>query len=216
MVPWIQVFSNMVNHPKTYKLADLLEIKCKEVSPNVIACGMMVSLWSWCSQNAVDGDLSNVTPQCIADAAGWKGLATLFCSAIASAGFADDDGDRYTLHDWEVHAALLIGAEANKKEKDRERSKRYREKKRHAGDRDETVTRHADVRDEITVRHAPTIPNLTIPNQEDKSILFSSEERKEEKEKKPDGEAGSDWQEKRARAYAVLDKLYPEQGYGDA
>lgn len=213
MVPWIQVFSNMVNHPKTYKLADLLAIKCKEVAPNVIACGMMVSLWSWCAQNAVDGNLSTVTTQCIADAAGWKGKSGLFRDAIVSAGFADERDDRLMLHDWEVHAALLMDAEENKKENDRVRAKRYRDKKKASKERDESVTRHSDERDEITERHAPTQPNLTLPNQEDKSILSSSEERKEEKEKKPDDE--ETWDEKKARVNAVLDRLYPGRGYGD-
>lgn len=214
MVPWIQVFSNMVNHPKTYKLADLLGIKSRQVKPNVIAGGLMVSLWTWAAQNATDGDLSGVTAQCIADAAGWVGSAAAYRNSLVTSGYADEVEDGLYLHDWLEHAALLMDAEANKKEKDRERAKRYRDRKKASYDRDITVTSHGDGRDEITHRHAPTKPDLTIPNQEDISILsYPEEERKEEKEKKPDDEEA--WEEKKVQVNAVLDRLYPERGYGD-
>ena len=217
MVPWIQVFSNMVNHPKTYKLADLLGIKSRQVKPNVIAGGLMVSLWTWAAQNATDGDLSGVTAQCIADAAGWVGSAAAYRNSLVTSGYADEVEGGLYLHDWLEHAALLMDAETNKKEKNRERAKRSRDRKKSPQERDESVTRHGDGRDEMTARHAPTQPNLTIPNQEDISILSCSiQERKEKlKETKEAGRDAESWEGKKAQAYGVLDKLYPGRGYGD-
>ena len=71
MIPWIQVYSNLPRHPKVSRLADELGLTSKGVNPNVVATGMLVSLWTWAIQNAYDGDLSGCGARAIADACTW-------------------------------------------------------------------------------------------------------------------------------------------------
>lgn len=130
MVPWIQVYSNLITHPKTYKLADLLGIKSQQVRPNVIAGGLMVSIWLWAAQSATDGDLSRVTAQCLADAAGYTKSAKPFLEALIASGFVDRDEDgALRLHDWLEYASLLAEQDDNRRNKTKERVQRYRDRK---------------------------------------------------------------------------------------
>lgn len=63
MVPWIQVYSNILTHDKTYALAEQLKI------PNYGAVGLMVSLWSWAATMPPNGDITAYPKRAIADAA---------------------------------------------------------------------------------------------------------------------------------------------------
>lgn len=126
MIPWIQVYSNLPMHPKTAKLADELGLASSAVSPNVLAVGVLVSLWTWAIQNAYDGDLSRCSPQLIADVCRWKKKPEALIMGLRAAGWLDED---MKLHDWEEYAVLLMDAEDNKKEKTRERVRKYRERK---------------------------------------------------------------------------------------
>lgn len=169
--PWIQVYSNITAHPKTHNLSEALGIKCACVKPNVVAAGLVVSLWCWAAQNAVDGDLTGLSARSIAEAAGWTKKPATFYDAMVGVGFIDDDGDTVLLHDWMEYAWLLHEQTANKKENDRKRAKNYRDRKKQAASQqnhgDASRERHGD--DCVTVtaasqqNHAPTIPNHTIP-----------------------------------------------------
>ena len=44
MIPWIQVYSNLPQHPKTTKLADELGLASAALNPNVLAVGLVVGL----------------------------------------------------------------------------------------------------------------------------------------------------------------------------
>ena len=113
-------------HPKTAKLADELGLASSAVSPNVLAVGVLVSLWTWAIQNAYDGDLSRCSPRLIADACRWKKKPEALIRGLRAACWLDED---MKLHDWEEYAVLLMDAEDNKKEKTRERVRKYRERK---------------------------------------------------------------------------------------
>lgn len=126
MIPWIQVYSNLPMHPKTARLADELGLASSSVYPNILAVGMLVSLWTWAIQNAYNGDLSQCSPRLIADACRWKKNPEVLIKGLRTAGWVDED---MKLHDWEEYAVLLMNAEDTKKAKTRERVKRYREKK---------------------------------------------------------------------------------------
>lgn len=67
MTPWIQIYSNLPEHPKIYQLADTLE------TGNCEAVGVVVSLWLWAAKNAPDGDLSRFPVRALGDAVGWRG-----------------------------------------------------------------------------------------------------------------------------------------------
>lgn len=155
MIPWIQVYSNLTTHPKTARLAEELKLSSSFVSPGIVAAGILVGIWTWAIQNAYDGDLSRSNPSVIADACRWKKKPEQLIAALMASGYLDPD---MKLHDWTEYAVLLIDAEDNRKEKTRERVKRYREK-----NADVTLqTRYSNV----TVRecNAPTIHNHTIPD----------------------------------------------------
>lgn len=164
MVPWIQVYSNLPNHPKTYRLMELLGLKRKRE-----AVGIVVSLWCWAVLNAMDGDLSCFPPKAIADVVEWNGRPDRLYDALITAGWLDrgDDG-KLRIHDWEDYASLLIAAEDNRKKKTRERVKRYRETKKPEksaacnADCNVTVTEDKNVTD--TLCNAPTRHNITRPD----------------------------------------------------
>ncbi len=125
MIPWIQIYSNLPRHPKVTRLADALSLASQAVNPNVMAAGLLVSLWSWASQNAVDGDLSRCTPRAVADACQWKRRPEALLEGLRAAGFLDPDG---RLHDWDEHERLYLDAVARKRELTRLRVQRYRER----------------------------------------------------------------------------------------
>lgn len=127
MIPWIQVYSNLPMHPKTDRLVDELGLSSSAVSPNIVAVGILVSLWTWAIQNAYDGDLSRCSPRLIADACRWKKKPEALIMGLRAAGWLDED---MKLHDWEEYAVLLMDTQDNQKEKTRERVRKYREKKK--------------------------------------------------------------------------------------
>ncbi len=129
MVPWIQIYSNLLTHPKTARLAEELGLSSSSVEPEVMAVGMLVGLWTWAIQNAYDGDLSQCSPRLIAGACRWRKKPDILVGSLKAAGWMDPDGK---LHNWDQYAVLLMDAEDNKREKTKERVKRYREKTRNA------------------------------------------------------------------------------------
>ena len=149
MIPWIQVYSNLPQHPKTTKLADELGLTSAALDPNVLAVGLVVSLWSWAIQNAHDGDLSGCSARAIAGACQWKKKPETLVKALQMAGFLDAD---MKLHNWDDYTVMYQDLQEDSKIKHRERQRRYRERKKG----DVTVTSRGDESD--------AIPDLTIPN----------------------------------------------------
>ena len=154
MIPWIQVYSNLPQHPKTTKLADELGLASAALNPNVLAVGLVVSLWTWAIQNAYNGDLSGCSQRAIAEACLWKKKPETLVKALQKAGFLDAD---MKLHDWEEYACLLVEQEENRRAKTRDRVKRYREKK--AADSNAPCNAPCNVTE--TPSNAPTIPDHT-------------------------------------------------------
>lgn len=157
VIPWIQVYSNLVTHPKTSKLSDLLKLTSKDVPPNVVAVGLLVSLWTWAVQNAYSGDLSGCSDRTIAEAARYRKRPEVLVQALKDAGWLDAD---MKLHDWDEYATLLMEQEDNRKAKTRERVRRYREKKKPS----QSATCNAPCNVTVTPCNASTVPNQTIPN----------------------------------------------------
>lgn len=161
MIPWIQVYSNLIKHPKTYALADELKITCKDASPNAVAAGMLISLWLWAAQNATDGDLSQCSIRAIAEASEYKKNPASFVTALKKTRWLDDN---MKLHDWGEYAMLLMDIEQQQREKTKERVQRHRAKKKAAGNGKKTPECNAGCNVTDTPGNAPTIPNHTIPN----------------------------------------------------
>lgn len=165
MIPWIQVYSNLIKHPKTTNLADALGLSCKDASPNAVAAGMLVSLWLWAAQNATGGDLSGCSDRAIAEAAEYKKKPSVFVDALIKTKWLNPDR---TIHDWEEYAALLNDTVERQKENTRERVRKHRERKKAVTVTHQTPSsvmhRNADCNVTETLSNAPTLPNLTLPN----------------------------------------------------
>lgn len=161
MIPWIQVYSNLIRHPKVTKLADKLGLSCKDTSPNVVAAGMLVSLWLWAAQNATEGDLSECSDRAIAEAAEYKKKPSVFVDALMDAKFLDNDRK---LHDWSEYAALLIDCNERQREQTRKRVAKHRARKKAQQQEygNDTCNQKCNVTQ--TQSNAPTIPNHTVPN----------------------------------------------------
>lgn len=160
MIPWIQVYSNLIRHPKVTNLADKLGLTSKDAGPNVIAAGMVVSLWLWAAQNATDGDLSKCSDRAIAEAAEFKRKPSLFVEALIYAKFLDEDRK---LHNWDEYATLLIECDDQQREKTRQRVAKHRAKKKAMKETPSNGECNADGNVTDTPGNAPTIPYNTIP-----------------------------------------------------
>lgn len=179
MIPWIQIYSNLIHHPKTTNLADELGIRSADANPNAVAAGMLVSLWLWAAQNATDGDLSGCSDRAIAEAAEYKKKPSAFVSALVKARWLDEDRK---LHKWEEYASLLQDMNDRQKANTAERVRRLRERRKQEKAVTETpecnnsVTHDEAFNSEesnvcngygnvtVTQCNAPTLPNLTLPN----------------------------------------------------
>lgn len=179
MIPWIQIYSNLIHHPKTTNLADELGIRSADANPNAVAAGMLVSLWLWAAQNATDGDLSGCSDRAIAEAAEYKKKPSAFVSALIKTKWLDEDRK---LHKWEEYASLLQDMNDRQKANTAERVRRLRERRKQEKAVTETPESSADVTpsqalpDEernacngysnvtVTQCNAPTLPYLTLPN----------------------------------------------------
>ena len=168
MIPWIQIYSNLLRHPKTTGLADELGLTSSHASPNAVAAGMLVSLWLWAAQNATDGDLSKCSDRAIAEAAEFRKKPAVLVAALIKTRWLDDDR---RLHDWDEYASLLHDIEARNKENTRNRVKRYRDRKKLSSEDAEegkgnVTDTECNGNGNVTCNecNAPTLPNLTLPN----------------------------------------------------
>jgi hypothetical protein len=120
MSTWIPVYTSLLDHPKKYRVADLLDID------PVLADGLLVNFWGWCSGYADDGIVGGFTHRELARAARWRGDADIFVEAMIDAGWIDlrDDGE-LVVHDW----ADYFGRYATKREQHRLHQQAHRERK---------------------------------------------------------------------------------------
>lgn len=153
MIPWIQVYSNLRTHPKTYRLAELLRLK-----NNYEAVGLVVCLWLWASNNAPNGDLVQYPPSAIAEGIGWRKSPKSLVDGLQEAGWLDKDPLR--VHDWEEYAVLLMESLERQKQKTRERVQKHRKERRNVTPKKCNVTGNVTE----TLCNAPTRPDHTLPN----------------------------------------------------
>lgn len=176
MIPWIQVYSNLIRHPKTTALADELGIKPGDATPNAVAAGMLLALWLWAAQNATDGDLSRCSDRAIAEAAEYKKKPSAFVSALLNTKWLDEDKK---LHDWEQYASLLQDSMDRQKANTADRVRRLRDRRKQQKAMEEAQGGNEDVTPDVapdngecngngnvtvTLSNAPTLPYLTLPN----------------------------------------------------
>src|SRR5688572_27041352 len=106
---WIESHQSLLHHKKTNRAIALL--KCNRYK----FIGHLHALWWWSLDNAPDGNLSDLLPAEIADAAGWDvGKADDFVSALVSVGFIDQE-DMH-LHDWREYAGRWLNLKTQRSE----------------------------------------------------------------------------------------------------
>src|SRR5665648_861683 len=146
IMSWIESHQEVGRHPKTKKLARLLEVSV------VTVVGHLHYLWWWALDFAQDGYIGKYDEFDIAEACLWVGDHQAFVEALLQSGFVDQTESGLLIHDWFEYAGRLITQKEIKREKTNERVKRFRNKS--------AKTCNADV----TLCNAPTVPNLTVPD----------------------------------------------------
>lgn len=119
---WFEAHDTMARHPKTLKLARLLNVDRR------YAVGLLHDLFSWGLYAAdKNGCLNGLTDADIAQAMDFQPKkAALMVTALTEAGYLDRVGDGYAIHDWYDYAGKLYDA----REKNKEKNQRYRDRKK--------------------------------------------------------------------------------------
>lgn len=102
---WVESHQSLGRHPKTRKMARLLEID------TVTAIGHLHLLWWWALDYAEDGDLSEFDAADIAVGAEWTGDPDVFVEALRECGTGGGNGfltESMQIHDWHDYAGKLV------------------------------------------------------------------------------------------------------------
>lgn len=157
---WIELHQTLPTHRKTLEAADRLDMKPVHLT------GHLVTFWLWALDNAPEGNVK-ASPRTLAYAAQWDGDAQLFVDALVAAGFMDREGDGFTIHDWREYAGRLL----DKRKKDAERKKQERDAARASSLNSEHVNGASNGHPADDLRMSErTVPNLTVPNQDQDEV----------------------------------------------
>ncbi len=132
---WIRVDDDVIDHPKTYRLARLLG------ADRTTAFGLLVAIWGYAARHHVDGDLTDMELAALHARIDWlpevsagrphggpQDVRYDVRVVLIDAGWADRLDGRIVLHDWDEHQGKL----ADRRAKDRERKRLQREEERQA------------------------------------------------------------------------------------
>lgn len=101
---WIPSNSDLGTHPKTRKAARRLEVSV----PTLM--GHLHLLWHWCIKHAVNGNITQVDQEDLADAMMWPGEPQKLIGVLCEVGFIDKTTQRdgnvesMLIHDWHEYA----------------------------------------------------------------------------------------------------------------
>ena len=170
MLPWIQVYSTLADHPKIYALVDRMKLR-----RNSEAVGIVVSLWLWAAKNAPDGDLSGFPERAIAQALGFQiNYAKKLCQALVDTNWLDVDAEGcYSIHNWSRYAGRLIEITLRQREQSTERSRRYRKKSLITKEKIKLETETSRVTHALTGQDITEQNQTVISHQEESSPSWS-------------------------------------------
>lgn len=100
---WIQLHDNVIDHPKTHRIAKELKISRVQV------LGHLAALWTWTLRIAPDGDLSQYDEADIEIGAHWEGEPGIFVAALTDR-YLDFRDNGFSVHDWFDYAGSLKAA----------------------------------------------------------------------------------------------------------
>ncbi len=113
-----------VNHPKLKRLRRRIGDRAAE---------HLLCLWSFATLNRPTGDMSGMTDEEIADAAGFESDASSILTALRDTKWIDGEQGNYRLHDWAEHQRWVIHApkrsESARKAAEERWNKRQRQQK---------------------------------------------------------------------------------------
>lgn len=155
---WIESHQTLARHPKTRKLARLLDIPVPQV------LGHLHLLWWWATDYAQDGDLTAFDNADIADGAMWEGdpdgfiKALAECGAGGNVGFLELTDLGYMIHDWDEYAGKLI----ERRKVDAERKKSSRQPR--DGNTPSLLKADTSSGHPTDIQGTAHVPNTTVPN----------------------------------------------------
>ena len=123
---WIKMRSDLFEHPKVFKLADLLGVD------EFAAVGMLFCFWAWADKHAVDGRVDAATTRLVDKCAHRAG----FAEALVSIGWLVVDADGITIPRFNEHN----GDSAKERTLKNQRQARWRAGKRGGAVDDEAST----------------------------------------------------------------------------
>lgn len=113
---WVRIAADIGQNLKRYRLDALLG---QDRTHSYI-----VDVFGWVIRFRPDGNITDVSDQAIADAAGWKGDPQRFVEALIAAGIVDSDGDTRVIHEWFEHQGNIV----RDSDRSKERSRMYRDR----------------------------------------------------------------------------------------
>lgn len=169
---WIESHQSLRDHPKTRKLARILNVSVPT------AVGHLHCLWWWAMDYSDDGDVSQYDELDIAIGGGWDDDAAEFVDALVTVGFLDQCDEQTFVHDWEDYGGKLTRRRKENAERMREARARsesrtntpraahvQRTDRTRVGLQDSTQedTREEDKQESISGANAPTPPPSPEP-----------------------------------------------------
>jgi hypothetical protein len=149
----LRIATDLTRHPKTLLLIRRLSDRSFRA---------LLALWGWVADNRPLGDLSGMTDDEIAIAAGWPEDrdAGEFVTALASIRWLDGSAGAYQVHDWAEHQPWIVERAARVEKAKRAASARWQR------DRNATSNAQPVISDATSIKkHAPS--NAPNPTQRD-------------------------------------------------
>lgn len=188
---WIEVHTNLPDHPKVLRAAKALRIDSDAL------VGKLIRLWTWALENREDGLLDDLDADKLYRLMNYDGDNSELIAVLVRYGLLDEqENGCYSIHDWIEHVEMLMDKREKRRKQTADRVKRFREKQKQQAEclsndncnalqerySSVTVTQNGNACNARTVPNR-TVPYPTVPNSNE---LENNEDEKEiDKEKAP-------------------------------
>jgi hypothetical protein len=111
--------TGFIAHPKTVKLR-------RRIGADGVLS--LISLFGFTAQNKPDGQLTGMSDEDLAIAAGWDGEPAIFISALMECRFLDDCDGHFAVHDWAMHNGWAANAQSRSEQSRSAAEQRWKRK----------------------------------------------------------------------------------------